>query len=109
MATLSRQQIVLTGLNVTMSNCDVAGDKFTPGDTTFIIVQNDNASPRTVTVNSVRPSDQGTDEDIVVAVASGDVVHIGPFPANRFAGTSDGLVSVTYSAVTDLDIAAIFI
>lgn len=108
MATLTRQQIALSGLEVTLASAGASGDKTTPGDTTFIYVHNASGSTRTVTVDSVRASSYGTDEDLVVSVANGAIVEIGPLPANRFAGT-DGLVSWTYDSHTSVTVAAIFI
>ena len=107
MATLTALQITNTGTDYVSTAADVAGDKVAPGDNVFIQVANGGGGAITVTVNSVRPSDQGTDEDLVVSVAAGAAKRIGPLPANRFASTSDGLVSWTYSGVTTVTVAAV--
>lgn len=105
MATLTVQPTTLTGLTLSMSSASAGGDKFAPGPTTTLVVTNGSGASKTVTIDSVAPSNFGTDEDVVVVVAAGATTHIGPFPAHRFAG-SDGLVAVTYSAVTSVTVAA---
>lgn len=109
MATLTRQQILNTGTTVTYAAAAGGGDKCLPGDTTWIEVVNGSGSSIDVTVNSQTPSNYGTDEDLVVAVAAGATDRIGPLPANRFAASADGLVAWTYSSATTITVAAVFI
>lgn len=109
MATLSVQQITLAGTVTSYASAAGGGDKCLPGENTFIGVFNGGASPITVTVDSVRNSDQGTDEDLVVTVANGVQKYIGPLKPNRFANASDGLVSWTYSGVSSVTVAAVSI
>ena len=103
MATLTSNQITLTGLS--MPDVTVAaasgGDKLAPGDRVFLVVSNANAASRTVTVDRTRPSNTGQDNDLVVVVPTAESRFIGPLPGSWFAG-SDGLVAVTYSAHADL-------
>lgn len=107
MAVLTTQTIVPTGLLPTYSAAAGGGDKVTPGNDTFIHVKNGGGSSITVTVDSVVPSNYGTDVDLVVSVPNGSERMIGPLPAQRFANASDGLANVTYSGVTTVTIAAI--
>lgn len=107
MATLTTQVIVPGGLTPAYSAAAGGGDKVTPGNDTFIHVKNGSGGSLTVTVDSVTPSNYGTDADLVVAIPAGQERMVGPLPGARFAGVSDGLVSVTYSGVTSLTIAAI--
>lgn len=105
MATLTVQQVTLDGVVPSTAAAAGGGDKFQPGSSTWLEVTNGGGGSITVTVDSAAPSNYGTDEDIAVAVAAGATKRIGPFPAQRFAGT-DGLVAVTYSGVTTVTVAA---
>lgn len=69
-------------------------------------MKNGGASSITVTVNSVTPSNYGTDVDLVVSVPAGGERRIGPLSEQRFASPSDGLVAVTYSDVTSVTVGA---
>ena len=105
MATLSRTQVVQTGANLSATAGYAAaasgGDKFLPGDTTFVNVLNLSGGSITVTVDSPATCNQGGTHDIAIAIPTLSGRLIGPFPAARFAGT-DGLVSLTYSSETSL-------
>lgn len=99
MATFTPQMTSVLGTVVTMNTCNGGGDSFPVTGVVGLIVRNADASSHTVTV--VRPgTTYGTaDPDITVTVAAGATAFIGPIPA-EFADPSDGLVDVTYSAVT---------
>ena len=103
MATLTTQQIVITGLNPTFAAAAGGGDRFTPGDTTFIEAVNGSGGAITVTVDSKVPSNYLTDVNLVVAIPAGERRRIGPLPAQRFAA-ADGLGDITYSGVTSLTV-----
>jgi len=81
----------------------VGPDTFVNDGRTFLHVKNTNAATRDVTIDSTKLCDQGFDHNQVVTIpaTTGDVM-IGPFPTARFGTT----VTVTYSAVTNLTIAA---
>lgn len=106
MAALPLQAITRAGLNATLQAADAAGDTLIPSERTFLRVNNGSAAAITVTINSVRPCDQGFDHDAVVSVAAGARPDIGPLPPERFAGAG-GVVSVTYSAVASVTVAAV--
>lgn len=106
MANLTTQTVVGSGLAPAFAAAAAGGDKVAPGDDTFLVVKNADASAKTVTVDSARPCDQGVDHDLVVVVPAGGERWIGPLVANRFAG-ADGLVSVSYSAVTSVTVGAV--
>lgn len=105
MATLASQQIVQTGLTPAYAGAAGGGDKCAPGASNFLHVKNGGGGSVTVTVDSVVPSNYGTDVNLVVAVPAGEERMIGPLPEGRFAGT-DGLVAISYSGVTSVTIAA---
>ena len=109
MATLAKQQIVQTGLAPAFGAAAGGGDKLLPGDTTFLVAKNGSGAPITVTVDNVAPSNYGTDVDLVVSVPAAGERWIGPLSAARFASNTDGLAAVTYSGVTSLTVAAVFI
>jgi hypothetical protein len=81
----------------------VGPDTFVNDGRTFLHVKNTNAATRDVTIDSTKLCDQGFDHNQVVTIpaTTGDVM-IGPFPTARFGTT----VTVTYSAVTNLTVAA---
>jgi hypothetical protein len=109
MATLATQGISPDGLEATYATAAGGGDKVRPGATTFLHVKNGDASDKTVTIDdptSVKPRGAASwNPDLVVVVTAGEERMIGPL-GDRFAG-SDGLVAVTYSAVTSVTVAAI--
>jgi len=109
MATLTKQQITHGGTTAPYAAAAGGGDKCAPGDTTWIEVVNGSGGAITVTVNSQTPSNYNTDEDLAVSVANGATDRIGPLPANRFAASADGLVAWTYSGVSSVTVAAVFI
>lgn len=106
-ALLALQQITQSGLAPAFVAAAAGGDSLQPGDSVKLHVKNGGAGSVTVTVNSQRKCDQGVDHDLAVAIAAGAEAIIGPLPANRFADPADGLVKVTYSAVTSVTVAAL--
>lgn len=107
MATLATQQIAQSGLAPTYGAAAGGGDKFTPGDRTFLHVKNTGGATRTVTIDSKVLSSWGTDVNLAVVIpaTTGDMM-IGPLPAQRFAG-SDGFGDISYDAVTGVTIAVV--
>jgi hypothetical protein len=108
MAVLTAQQIIPAGTAVTFASASGGGDRVPVGATNFVRVKNGSGSSITVTVNSVKPCDQGFDHDLAVAVAAGATTDIGPLTPGRFTDT-DGLAGVTYSSVTAVTVAAVFV
>ncbi len=107
MATVSVQTVDQDGLTATYSSAAGGGDKFAPGERTFLHVKNGNAATCTVTVVTPKTSVGGLAiADQTVAVAAGAQAFVGPFAAEHFAGT-DGLVDVTWSVTTTVTFAAL--
>ncbi|HBV97779.1 MAG: hypothetical protein JL50_02940 [Peptococcaceae bacterium BICA1-7] len=108
--TLAVQSVAATGLNPSFTAADATGNNFpnAAGGKTFLAVKNGSVGSVTVTVNSQTECDQGFDHDLDVAVPAGQERWIGPFAQKRF-NDGAGLVSVTYSAVADVTVAAISI
>ena len=109
MAAITPQLIDLTGLeDFTLAAASGGGDTFVnPTDgTTLLVVDNGGGGAVVVTIDSLKASDFGTDEDIVVSVAAGARTFIGPFDRARFNDVAQ-TVGVTYDGVTSVTVAAL--
>lgn len=107
MAAITPQLIDLTGLeDFTLVAADQAGDTFLNDGTLLYVIDNASGSPVTVTFDSLRASDYGTDEDIAVAVAAGSRAFFGPFDQGRFNSLAQ-TVGVTLSDDTSVTVAAL--
>lgn len=107
MANLAAQPASQAGTVVAYAAAAAGGDTFAPGEDAELRVKNASAGPITVTVASQSPCSQGVVHNLIVVVAAGAEVAIGPFPASRFASPATGLVAVTYSGVTTLTVAVV--
>ena len=108
MATLAVQEVTRLGVVVTHGAAAGGGDSFAPGATTYFSVINGGGGSINVTIAA--PKQVLGDLEItdpVIAVGAGVTKLIGPFPADQFAQSDDGLVDVTYSGVTTVTVAAI--
>lgn len=107
MATLTVQQIARAGITPTYAACAGGGDAFPNDGRTFIQLKNTNAANRTVTVATQVTVDGKAvaDDAIVIPLTSGDKM-IGPFPPDIY-NDANGLVQLTYDAVTNLTVAAV--
>lgn len=106
MSTLNVQQVTQVGLNPAMVAAAAGGDKVRPGATTWLRVVNGGGGAVTVTVDSVVPSNFGTDVDLAINVPAGGERLIGPLPEQRFANPADGMASITYSGVASVTVGA---
>lgn len=103
---LTVAQISRTGIQPALVAANVDGNFFDNDGMTFLNVDNADASPHTVTVNSLVNCDQGVDHNVAVVVGAGENHLIGPFPKGRFNDASDQ-ANITYDAVTSVTIQAI--
>lgn len=101
MATIAEQAIGRPGAQVTFSSAAGGGDDFANTGSQFLLIKNDDASTKTVTVVTTQVVDGNAVSDLAVAVPAGQVVAVGPFFVSVY-GTS---VSMTYSDVTSLSVA----
>lgn len=93
------------GITPTYAAAAVGGDTFLNRDNrTFLHVKNDDDASITVTIDSKIKCNQGHEHDVVVTVAATSERIIGPFDPNEFSDGSTDLVSVAYSAVTDVTV-----
>lgn len=103
MALLTHQAPKLAGTTITYAAASAGGD--TMGRTAGGSLRVKNASAGAVTITVVTPGNTQygqSDPDIPVVVAAGAEVAIGPFPDSLAV---DGVISVTYSAVTSVTVA----
>lgn len=90
-----------------MQAASAGGDTFRGGPTSWLRVDNGGAGAVTVTIDSVTPSNYGTDVDNVVSVPAAGTRLIGPLTDQRFAPSGTGLI--TYSGVTSVTVGVFFI
>jgi hypothetical protein len=104
MAALAYQQSQLSGVALLMPAASAGGDTFPVSDRGAFLVKNGSGSSINVTVDVPGNTQYGQAQpDVVVAVAAGATEIIGPFPAG-LANATDGVVHVTYSAVTTVTV-----
>jgi hypothetical protein len=107
MATLTKQVVVLTGIEPSYQAAAAAGDEVVNSGRIFIHVKNGNVSTaRQVTIDSQAVCSQGYDHDAIVSVPASSEKMIGPFPKDRF-NDSGGKIQISYDNEADLTIAAI--
>jgi hypothetical protein len=106
MAQLTVQSIVGTGLAPSFAAAAAGGDSFLNDGKTFLEVKNASGSSITVTITAQNPCNQGQLHNLAVSVpaTTGDRM-IGLLLPSIF-NDANGLVQVTYSAVTSLTVAA---
>lgn len=105
MAELAHQQVQITGTEIAYAAAAAGGDTVKPGDRVFLHVVNGDVSDHTVTL-AVPGTEYGQAKpDVAVTVTAGEERMIGPLP--RQLANSNGLVDITYDAVTSLTIAAV--
>ena len=111
MAALTVQEITRAGVVPTYAAADSEGDTFTDasrGARCMVHVKNGGGAPINVTIDSTRTfaaNSGAAAADLVIAVANGAERMIGPFGPDF--STSAGLVTISYSAVTSVTVAAI--
>jgi hypothetical protein len=108
MALLSVQQAKLTGQAITYAAASAGGDTFArTGDHLELRVKNADATSKTVTVVIPGNTEYGQPQpDVAVVVVNATEAAIGPIPAGA-VDPADGLVHVTYSAVTSVTVALV--
>lgn len=106
MATLAVQSIDLDGLNPSYTAAAETGDKLPPSEHTFLHIKNGGGSSITVTL--ITPiTAQGlavADPEVTIPAGQERMIRVTP---QRYRNPSDGLASITYSAVTTVTVAAL--
>lgn len=107
MATLTAVQAAIAGSDPGLQAAAGGGDKIAPGEHTALLVRNGSGGSLTVTIAVPGNTRWGQAQpDVAVAVPAGATRVIGPLPV-ELADPLDGLVAITYSGVTSLEVAAI--
>jgi hypothetical protein len=99
-----------TGLVLARTNAIADGHMFTNSGDTLLLVKNDDASSKTITIPTPREVQGLALADPTYVVPAGEEWRIGPFdPAtfNQPSGADAGKVYVNYSAVTSVTVAVI--
>lgn len=105
MATLTTQQLAVTGNNPTYAICAGGGDTVEATDDLIIHVKNADASSHSVTI-AVPGSSYGQDNpDVTVAIPAGES-RFALIP-KALADSTDNRVHLTYTAVTSMTIAVL--
>jgi hypothetical protein len=107
MALLTVQQISATGLQPTYAAANAGGDTVKADDRTFLHFKNTNAATRDVTITGVGLCSQGSTHSrgpITIPATTGDVMI--PL-ADRFNDPTTGVASITYTAATNVTVAAV--
>lgn len=107
MATLTAQVPTQAGITPTYAAASAGGDQVACDDRLYLHVKNTNAATRDVTIATPGNVDglAIADNVITVAATTGDRI-IGPLKASLYAD-ANGFAQITYSAVTNLTVAAI--
>lgn len=106
MATVATQSLAFDGTAPTYSAASSGGDKFTPGNHTFLHVVNGSASSVTATITTPGDVDGLAIPDREVAVPAGEDRMV-PVPARTYKA-ADGLGSVAWSATTTVTFAVLY-
>lgn len=107
MAVLASQSVTRAGTAPAYAAAAAGGDRFTPGSKTFLHVKNGSAGALTVTIATPRTDAYGNQiADNAISVPAAGERLIGPFPAEAYGSTTDGLADISYSGVTSLTIGA---
>ncbi len=107
MATLTLQEINLTGVDTTLAAATNTGDQFANADerVQFRVV-NAAGVTRVVTIVAQVACNHGTVHSITLSTENGEDFTIGPFDRERF-NDSNGMIQVTYSSEVGLTVAAL--
>ncbi|WP_109507355.1 hypothetical protein [Nocardioides speluncae] len=108
MATLAYRQAKIGGTNLVLPAASVGGDKVSPSQHGVVLFRNGDAASKTVTVATPGVDKYGQARpDIAITVPANTTAVIGPFPADLGDTVGDGLVALTYSAVTNCTVDAV--
>lgn len=105
MAVLTPQVTDYNGTEVVYTPAASGGDKAPASDRLVVHIKNGGSNAITVTFSSPKPCDQGFAHHQPVTVDAGEDRFVGPF-TRRF-WTTDNYVEWTYSAVTNVTVAAL--
>ena len=115
MATLAPQKIIDLGTVETLASATNTGDEFINSGVEFIHIQNGHASNSytvtiTAQVTNIHHQQFGTvtKSNVAKVVAAGQDAFLGPFKQRAF-NDANNKVQITYSAVTTLKVAVLYL
>lgn len=103
MAVLATTVVAPAGVAPNLVAANAGGDRCEVGKTVFLHVKT-TGTASTVTIDSVTPSNYGTDADLVTVMPATGERFIGPLPPERFSAITDGLAAITYTSVVGLTV-----
>lgn len=107
MAAIAAQSISRAAATaVTFSNVNAGGDTVPCGDGYTLLIKNDDASSKTVTLVTTQTVDGLAVTDTAITVAAGAIHAAKLGPRKLYANTS-GRVDLSYSAATNLKVAVL--
>ena len=106
MAQLVAEAVSLAGATPSMVAASAGGDSFNNDGNTMFKVTNGSTSAVTVTIDSPLPCNFGYNHNVIVNVAAGATVDLGPFAPSR-CNDQTGNVNVAYSLATSVTVAAV--
>jgi hypothetical protein len=92
------------GVNLAGVAANAGGDAFPNTGAEVIVIKNGSGSPITLTVVTPALVDGLAVTDLAVVIGAGETRMVGPFPSGTYADPTTGAVSLTYSAVTTVNI-----
>ena len=114
MAELTLQQITEAGTTATYSSAEAGGDTVDNSGSTFLHIKNGGESEITATITAQTTSVSSeiygtlTKANASIAIAASGEAFIGPFKISAFNdGNSE--IAITYTSVTSVTIAALYI
>lgn len=103
MATLTAQQAVVAGVQLSYAAAAAGGDDFPNDGNTYVILRNSSAG--NVVTFAATGAEGGVDiGDLQVTVPAGESMLVGPFATHVF-NDSSGQVAMTYDTEANLSIA----
>lgn len=107
MAALTVLTSSLSAQNLGAAAAESGGDTFVNDGRVILYFKNTNATTRTITiVTAATILGSLSIGDVSVSIAQNEEKIVGPFPV-RYFNNSSGQVSISYSGVTNLTVAAI--
>lgn len=106
MALIAKQAVDRDGLTISFTAASAGGDTAEAADDSVLLVRNDDAGPHTVTMVTPKTVEGLPVDDLAVTVAAGDTAALRLGPRDVFAD-ADGIISVTYDAVTAVTVAVL--
>lgn len=103
---LTIQTVTIAGTAIATVPASATGNTFINTGNVAIRINNGGAAAIDMTLVARRPCNQGVLHNQVISVPPGESRDVFPVPANQF-NDDNGLTTLTYSAVTNVTVAAV--